>query len=116
METRPPERPHDIIAQAVIAEIQRRGVTVTWVAEISGVHRTAVARWLNGGRDVRTSTATKILEALDLTIASHDEPSRAGCRHHAPGRSCEPPQAWAQVDRGHQGEPHPLRTTEAHRR
>lgn len=86
------ERPHppipDIIAQAVSTELQRRGCTVTLAADLAGIHRTALTRWLCGRRSVRACTAAKVLEALDLQIGpppEADTARRNGAHHKPPG-------------------------------
>lgn len=58
----------DAIARSVIVESQRRDLSIARVADISGVDRSVVSRWLGGKRNISASTAAKILDALGLRI------------------------------------------------
>lgn len=76
MET--PHRQQDGIAAAVAAELHRRGFTTTFLADLSGVHRSTISRWLCGRRGVSTTTAAKVLDALELRIVAGDTTDARG--------------------------------------
>lgn len=96
MEPRHPQAGIDAIARAVNAEITRRGFSVTFTAELAGVDKSVLCRWLNGKRNTSAATAAKVLDALDLAIRPgttavvvHKHNRECACREcrpqHTPG-------------------------------
>lgn len=69
----PGARGFDAAADLVAAEIDRRGFTVSELAERSGVARVGLSNWLNGRRPLRADYLMAILGALGLGIAPRPE-------------------------------------------
>lgn len=53
---------------AIIAERDRRGWSNTELARQSGMHRTAIAAYLSGAKDIETKTLERLLDALGLEL------------------------------------------------
>jgi len=56
----------DPIAQAVRAEMERRGITQTKLEAMSGMDQGQISQWFAGKRDPRVSSACKVLAALEM--------------------------------------------------
>lgn len=60
----------DSIAFSVSQEINRRGITISCLAERIGVERTVLGRWLSGQRGLRARDAAAAMDVLGLRIIS----------------------------------------------
>lgn len=62
----------DTVRGVVVAEMRRRGVTVSALAAAAGIAQPHLSRWLNGGRSARVETAERVLVALGLVIVPRE--------------------------------------------
>lgn len=58
----------DVAADAVLAELDRTGLTITELAERSGVSRETISYWVHGRRPLRADYLIAIVRVLKLTI------------------------------------------------
>ncbi|GMV26908.1 MAG: hypothetical protein AMXMBFR58_29390 [Phycisphaerae bacterium] len=62
----------DAAADAVLAEMQRRQMQTTELANASGVSRVSLTYWLKGQRPLRADYLLAVLVALNLTLKPAD--------------------------------------------
>jgi plasmid maintenance system antidote protein VapI len=58
----------DAIRAAVIAELDRRQMSVSELARLSDVPQPNLSRWLAGDKTITTVTATRVMRALGLEV------------------------------------------------
>jgi len=77
------------IDRVVLAELQRRNRTITWVAERTGIDRGSLSRWLGGERSISVRKAEQVMALLKIAVvpteALHD-PDRRPPRPFRPAR------------------------------
>lgn len=57
-----------MITDRVLFELERRGMTVTELADRAGLTRSAVSRWLNGHTAMKTDNLERVLEVLGMVV------------------------------------------------
>lgn len=57
------------IAKCVARAMVEQELTITEAAEIAGVHRTTLGRWLRGEITIRSDHLDDLLEGLGLVVA-----------------------------------------------
>lgn len=62
------------IRLAIARAVQERGLSHSQVAELAGMTRPQVSAYLAGKRDANTTTASRMMKALGLSVAK--EPTR----------------------------------------
>jgi len=58
----------DPVAACTLRALGRRGMTVTRLAEITGLDRSTLTKWLSGQRAISTHKASRVMTALGLVI------------------------------------------------
>lgn len=64
------KRNNPSIRAAILAELKRQEKTQYWLAQQAGMHVNVVYKALAKGRDMRVSTADRLLKALGLVVRS----------------------------------------------
>ena len=59
---------NDLIREAVAAELERRGMSQSQLAEACGVSRSGLCNWLAGNKTITTLTASALMAELGLTV------------------------------------------------
>ena len=57
-----------MIVDRVLVELERRGMTVTELAERAEINRSALSRWLNGHTQMKTANLERVLEVLSMSV------------------------------------------------
>lgn len=60
----------DPIAQLALREMHQRQMTISDLAERTGVDRSVLGRWLGGVRTIRVRHAVAVMQALGLVVVA----------------------------------------------
>lgn len=58
----------DPIANAVAAELKRRGLSIRSLAKLAGTSQPVISRWLAGDRSIRLDTLEAALDQLEMEL------------------------------------------------
>lgn len=59
------------IRTAVLAALDRTGMSRAELSRLSKIHPSAMGEWLAGRRDLRVSGVERAMRALGITVGSH---------------------------------------------
>lgn len=65
------------VREAVKREMERRGLSIAALAELAGVWRPNLSRWLSGHRDTSLECAERTMHALGLEVRPKPKKKRA---------------------------------------
>ena len=57
-----------MIRARILSIMERRGMSISELAEIAGVHRARLSMWLAGKCDTNVATAERVMRALGVRV------------------------------------------------